>query len=59
LIRNERRDANESAKKQEKEKQISEDEGKKIQAEIQKITDKFIKLIDDRVAAKEKEVMTI
>lgn len=59
LIRNERRDSNEAVKKLEKEKKISEDDSKKLQAEIQKSTDKYIKLIDDRVAAKEKEVMTI
>jgi ribosome recycling factor len=58
-IRNSRRDINEEVKKQEKNKQVSEDESRKLQAEIQKHTDNFIKMIDDRLAAKEKEVMTI
>lgn len=58
-LRNVRRDANEEVKKQEKNKQLSEDDSKRIQGEIQKITDKFVKLIDERLAKKEKEVMQI
>lgn len=58
-IRNARRDANEEVKKQEKDKKISEDERKKIENDIQKSTDGFVKMIDDKIAAKEKEVMTI
>ena len=42
-----------------KKKEISEDEEKKNEKEIQVITDKFIKLIDDKVSSKEKEIMTI
>lgn len=58
-IRNERRDANEKIKKQEKNKEISEDESKKLQDDVQKETDNAIKKIDEVTLAKEKEVMEI
>ena len=58
-IRNIRRDANDSLKNLLKKKEISEDEENKNEKEIQVITDKFIKLIDDKVSSKEKEIMTI
>jgi ribosome recycling factor len=58
-IRHTRRDANDAIKKIEKDKVITEDDSKKLQAEVQKQTDLFIKKIDEKVAAKEKEVMTI
>ena len=58
-IRNERRDANEKIKKQEKNKEISEDESKKLQDDVQKETDNAIKKIDEVTVAKEKEVMEI
>lgn len=58
-IRNLRRDANDSIKKLEKDKTISEDETKKAQDDIQKLTDKYIKEIDTVMAAKEKEVMEV
>ncbi len=58
-IRNIRRDANDFVKKKEKEKEISQDEMKKNQEEIQKMTDDFIAEIDSLVAAKEKEIMEI
>jgi ribosome recycling factor len=58
-IRNIRRDINEDIKKKEKDKAISEDDSRKLQAEVQKLTDQYIKLVDDKLAAKEKEVMTI
>lgn len=58
-IRNSRRDQNERVKKAEKDKVISEDESKKVQDEIQKLTDNFTKEIDKTVDAKEKEVMTV
>lgn len=58
-IRNARRDGNEEIKKQEKDKKISEDDRKKLEADIQKHTDNYVKMIDDKVSAKEKEVMTI
>ncbi len=59
MVRNARRDQNDALKKAEKDKLISEDESKKIQTEIQNITDKFTKEIDTIVAAKEKEVLSI
>lgn len=58
-IRNLRRDANEAVKKLEKDKVISEDEVKKAQDDIQKLTDKYIKEIDHVMAAKEKEIMEV
>jgi len=59
LIRNLRRDQNDAVKKSEKDKVISEDDSKKIQAEIQTITDKFTKEVDVIIATKEKEVLAI
>ena len=56
-IRNVRRDQIEILKKAEKKKEFSEDERKKGEDEIQKITDNFIKQIDTELAAKEKELM--
>ena len=58
-IRNIRREGNDSLKNLLKKKEISEDEEKKNEKEIQVITDKFIKLIDDKVSSKEKEIMTV
>ncbi|HEY3425183.1 MAG TPA: ribosome recycling factor [Negativicutes bacterium] len=58
-IRNLRRDANDSNKKLEKDKIISEDETKKAQEEMQKLTDKYIKEVDQIMAAKEKEIMEV
>lgn len=58
-VRNIRRDANESLKKQGKTEGISEDEVKDLQDEVQKLTDKFIAKIDDAVAEKTKEIMTV
>ena len=58
-IRNIRREANDELKKLLKDKEISEDEVKKKEKIIQDYTDNQIKVIDDRVAAKEKEIMTI
>ena len=59
IIRNARRDQNDAVKKAEKDKLISEDESKKIQTEIQNITDKFTKEVDTIVTAKEKEVLSL
>jgi ribosome recycling factor len=59
VIRNVRREQNDKVKKLEKDKVISEDESKKIQAEIQTITDNFSKEVDKVVDSKEKEVMTV
>tara|TARA_B100000886_G_scaffold187043_1_gene128433 strand:- start:9 stop:560 length:552 start_codon:yes stop_codon:yes gene_type:complete len=58
-IRNVRREANDNLKNLLKKKEISEDEEKKNEEEIQDITDKYIKVIDDKVSSKEKEIMTI
>ena len=58
-IRNIRREANDELKKLLKSKEISEDDEKKAEKNIQNITDINIKLIDDKVTSKEKEIMTI
>ena len=58
-IRNIRRDANSDFKMLEKEKEISEDEERKVQEDIQKITDKYVKAIDDTVAVKETDLMKV
>ena len=58
-IRNIRREANDELKKLMKNKEISEDEEKKYEKEVQNFTDKHIKIIDDKVSTKEKEIMTI
>ncbi|OPZ59481.1 MAG: Ribosome-recycling factor [Deltaproteobacteria bacterium ADurb.Bin510] len=58
-IRNHRRDAIAMLKDFEKEKQISQDDFKRGQDEVQILTDEFIKRIDDLVAAKEKEIMEV
>jgi ribosome recycling factor len=58
-VRNLRRDANEAVKKLVKDKQASEDEQKRSEADIQKLTDRYIALIDQLVAAKEQEVMAV
>ncbi|SDB28725.1 ribosome recycling factor [Desulfonatronum thiosulfatophilum] len=58
-IRNIRRDANDTLKKQEKNKEITEDELRKIQDDVQKLTDEYIAKADEVFAAKEKEIMEI
>tara|TARA_B100000963_G_scaffold187874_1_gene163533 strand:- start:9746 stop:10297 length:552 start_codon:yes stop_codon:yes gene_type:complete len=58
-IRNIRRDANEELKKLLKSKEIGEDEEKTFEKNVQAITDKHIELVDEKVASKEKEIMTI
>ena len=58
-IRNIRRDANEELKKLLKSKEISEDEEKLFEKNVQMITDNHIKIVDEKVATKEKEIMTI
>ena len=58
-IRNIRREANDNLKDLLKNKEISEDEEKKFQKLVQTFTDNHIKQIDDKVGAKEKEIMTI
>ncbi|WP_150538645.1 ribosome recycling factor [Actinobacillus vicugnae] len=56
-IRNVRRDANDQIKALLKDKEISEDEERKAQDEIQKITDGYVKKVDEVLAAKEKELL--
>lgn len=58
-IRNIRRDANDSIKQLEKESEISEDESKRAQNEIQELTDEMIKEVEQVLEAKEKEVMEV
>lgn len=58
-VRNMRRDANDSLKKLEKDKAITEDELKRSVDEVQKLTDRFVGEIDKKCAAKEKEIMDI
>ena len=58
-VRNVRRDANDSLKKLEKEKAITEDEQKKAEAEVQKLTDKYVKEVDAMVAKKSKELAEV
>jgi ribosome recycling factor len=58
-IRNIRRDANDELKKLLKDKEIGEDEEKSSEKNVQTITDSHIKLVDEKVSLKEKEIMTI
>ena len=58
-IRNVRRDANEAVKKLVKDKEISEDDQKRSEAEVQKITDKEILAIDQLVQEKEQDLMAV
>ena len=58
-IRNHRKDGNNAIKKLEKEKEITIDESKKGQDEVQKLTDSFISKIEELFKAKESEVMKI
>ncbi len=57
--RNIRRESNESLKKAEKEKNITEDELLKGEQDVQRVTDEFIKRIDEALAHKEKEIMEV
>ena len=58
-IRNIRREYNENLKKMEKSGEISEDELKRSQEEIQKLTDKYIEEVDKMLAAKETDIMEV
>ncbi|WP_297130656.1 ribosome recycling factor [Terrisporobacter sp.] len=58
-IRNERRDANDKLKKLEKEGEITEDDLKKAQNDVQKLTDKYTKDIDTLLASKEQDIMAV
>ena len=58
-IRNIRRDANDELKELLKSKEIGEDDEKSHEKNVQNITDKHISIVDEKVATKEKEIMTI
>ena len=58
-IRNIRREANEELKKLLKSKEIGEDDEKSFEKNVQTITDNHIKIVDEKVSSKEKEIMTI
>ena len=58
-IRNVRRDAMDAFKKQQKKGEITEDDQKKCEKDLQDMTDKYIKKIDDMCAVKEKELMEL
>ena len=58
-MRNLRRDANEAVKRLVKDKEASEDDQKRSEADIQKLTDKFIAEIDVLVSEKEKDILAV
>lgn len=58
-VRNARRDANETLKMLEKEKEITEDDLKRSEKDVQQVTDEFVSTIDSVVQSKEKEVMEV
>jgi ribosome recycling factor len=58
-IRNIRRDGIETVRKQEKASEISEDESADLQDQIQKLTDRYTKKVDELLAEKEKEIITV
>jgi ribosome recycling factor len=58
-VRNLRRDANEALKKMVKDKEISEDDERRAQDDVQKLTDRHVAEIDKMIAAKETELMSV
>jgi ribosome recycling factor len=58
-VRNVRRDGIDALRKMEKDSEISQDEHRKLQAEVQTLTDDFIKKIDDAMALKDKEILQV
>lgn len=58
-LRNIRRDGNDAAKKIHKDSLITDDEFKRLSEDIQKLTDRYIAELDKKLAAKEKELMTV
>ena len=58
-IRNIRRSGMDFLKQEEKNKNISEDEGKKLSNDLQKITDDFIKKVDIKIKEKEEEILKV
>ena len=59
IVRNTRRDGVDALKKAQKNEGLSEDTEKEAEAEVQKLTDKYVKSVDETVSAKEKEIMTV
>ena len=59
MVRNLRRDANERIKQMEKDKEISEDEARRAEDSVQKLTNKYIEQIDKLLEHKEKEIMEV
>jgi ribosome recycling factor len=57
-VRNVRRDGMENLKADEKKKEIGEDDRKRLEGEVQKLTDDYIKLVDEAAEHKEKEILT-
>jgi ribosome recycling factor len=58
-VRNVRRDGIESLRKMEKDSEISQDEHRRVQAEVQTLTDDFIRKIDDAMAQKDREILQV
>ena len=58
-VRNVRRDANDDLKKAEKDGVVSQDEQKRMEGEVQKLTDEAIKRVDEALKVKEKEIMQV
>jgi ribosome recycling factor len=58
-VRNARQDANNKIKRLEKDKEITEDESKKAQADVQKLTDDFIKKVDEAFKVKEADILKV
>lgn len=58
-VRNERHEALDKIKKAQKAKELAEDDVKALEARVQKITDQYVKQVDEAVAAKEKDITTV
>lgn len=58
-VRNIRRDANDSFKKLSKQEDVSEDDIKELEDEVQKLTDKYIKKVDEAASEKTEEILTV
>ncbi|MCT4564092.1 MAG: ribosome recycling factor [Maledivibacter sp.] len=58
-IRNERRDANDKLKKMQKSNELTEDDLKKAEDEVQKLTDKYIKDVEELISKKEAEILEV
>ena len=58
-LRNIRRDAVDAVRKQEKNREISEDEARDLQEQIQKVTDQYTEKVEELLSSKEKEILTL